>query len=131
MGKLLLIVYVDDIIVTGNDTEEIKALKEYLYKEFEMKDLGSLKYFMGIEVSRSSNGIFLSHRKYTLDLLHETGMSACQPVGTPIEEGLKLCIETSQVPMDGGRYQRLVGRLMYLAHTRLDLAYALIPRNNI
>ena len=52
-------------------------------------------------------------------------MSACQPIDTPVEEGLKLCIETNQVPVDKGRYQRLVGRLMYLAHTRSDLAYAL------
>ena len=52
-------------------------------------------------------------------------MSACQPADTPMEEGLKLCIETNQVPVDRGRYQRLVGRLMYLAHTRPDLAYAL------
>ena len=52
-------------------------------------------------------------------------MSACQPTDTPVEEGLKLCVETNQVPIDRGRYQRLVGRLKYLAHTRLDLAYAL------
>ncbi|RVW84526.1 Retrovirus-related Pol polyprotein from transposon TNT 1-94 [Vitis vinifera] len=55
----------------------------------------------------------------------ETGMSGCQPVNTPIEKGLKLCVEPNQVPTDKGRYQRLVGRLMYLAHTRPDLAYAL------
>ncbi|RVW18941.1 Retrovirus-related Pol polyprotein from transposon RE1 [Vitis vinifera] len=76
-------------------------------------------------VSRSSEGIFLSQRKYALDLLQETGMSGCQPVNTPIEEGLKLCIEPNQVSTDKGRYQRLVGRLMYLTHTRPDLAYAL------
>ncbi|RVW78160.1 Retrovirus-related Pol polyprotein from transposon RE1 [Vitis vinifera] len=76
-------------------------------------------------VSRSSEGIFLSQRKYALDLLQETGMSGCQPVNTPIEEGLKLCVEPNQVSTDKGRYQRLVGRLMYLAHTRPDLAYAL------
>ncbi|RVW63577.1 Retrovirus-related Pol polyprotein from transposon RE1 [Vitis vinifera] len=64
-------------------------------------------------------------RKYALDLLQETGMSGCQPVNTPIEEGLKLCVEPNQVSTDKGRYQRLVGRLMYLAHTRPDLAYAL------
>ncbi|KAL6350099.1 hypothetical protein AAG906_004037 [Vitis piasezkii] len=91
-----------------------------------MKDLGPLKYFLGIEVSRSSEGIFLSQRKYALDLLQETGMSGCQPVNTPIEEGLKLCVEPNQVSTDKGRYQRLVGRLMYLAHTRPDLAYALM-----
>lgn len=75
-------------------------------------------------MSRSNKGMFLSQRKYTLDLLQETGMSACQPADTPIEEGLKLCVEPNQVPFDKGRQQRLAGRLMYLAHTRPDLAYA-------
>ncbi|RVW26366.1 Retrovirus-related Pol polyprotein from transposon TNT 1-94 [Vitis vinifera] len=125
-GKITtLIVYVDDMVVTGNDLEERKALQNYLFREFEMKDLGPLKCFLGIEVSRSSEGIFLSQRKYVLDLLQETGMSGCQPVNTPIEEGLKLCVEPNQVSTDKGRYQRLVGRLMYLAHTRPNLAYAL------
>ncbi|XP_059635158.1 secreted RxLR effector protein 161-like [Cornus florida] len=80
-----LIVYVDDIVVIGNDHKEMKALKKYLFGEFEMKDLAE----------------------------------------TSVEEGLKLCVESNQVPANKGRYQRLVGRLMYLAHTRLDLAYAL------
>ncbi|RVW62922.1 Retrovirus-related Pol polyprotein from transposon RE1 [Vitis vinifera] len=125
-GKITaLIVYVDDMVVTGNDPEERKALQNYLSREFEMKDLGPLKYFLRIEVSRSSEGIFLSQRKYALDFLQETGMSGCQPVNTPIEEGLKLCVEPNQVSIDKGRYQRLVGRLMYLAHTRPNLAYAL------
>ncbi|GAU47849.1 hypothetical protein TSUD_404260 [Trifolium subterraneum] len=122
-GKITaIIVYVDDMVVTGNDVEERTALQSYLSKEFEMKDLGPLKYFLGIEVSRSTEGIFLSQRKYTLDLLEETGMSACQPTDTPIEGGSKLFVEPDQVPADKGRYQR---RLMYLAHTRPDLAYAL------
>nr|CAN82774.1 hypothetical protein VITISV_026106 [Vitis vinifera] len=109
-GKITaLIVYVDDMVVTGNDPKERKTLQNYLSREFEMKDLGPLKYFLGIEVSQSS----------------ETGMPGCQPVDTPIEEGLKLCVEPNQVSIDKGKYQRLVGRLMYLAHTRPDLAYAL------
>ncbi|WJZ84318.1 hypothetical protein VitviT2T_003927 [Vitis vinifera] len=125
-GKITtLIVYVDDMVVTGNDPEERKALQNYLFREFEMKDLGPLKYFLGIEISRSSEGIFLSQRKYALDLLQETGMLGCQPVNTPIDESLKLCVEPNQVSTDKGRNQRLVGRLMYLAHTRPDLAYAL------
>ena len=72
-------------------------------REFEMKDLGSLKYFLGIEVSRSNEGIFLSQRKYALDFLQETRMSGCQPVDTPIE-GLKLCVEPNQVSTDKERY---------------------------
>ena len=117
--------YVEDMVVTGNDPDERKALHSYLSSEFEMKDLDHLKYFLGIEVSRYDKGIFLSQRKYALDLLQETGMSACQLADTLVEEGLKLCVETNQVLVDKGRYQRLIRRLMYLAHTRPDLAYAL------
>ncbi|XP_059654609.1 uncharacterized mitochondrial protein AtMg00810-like [Cornus florida] len=125
-GKITaLIVYVDDMVVTGNYLEEIKALKKYLSREFKMKDLGPLRYFLGIEVSRSNKGIFLSQRKYALNLLQKTGITACQPAGTLVEEGLKLCVESNQLPTNKGRYQRLVGRLMYLAHMRPDLAYAL------
>ncbi|RVW37281.1 Retrovirus-related Pol polyprotein from transposon TNT 1-94 [Vitis vinifera] len=97
-GKITtLIVYVDDMVVTGNDPEERKALQNYLSREFEMKDLGPLKYFLGIEVSRSSEGIFLSQRKYALDLLQETGMSGCQPVNTPIEKRPNLAYALSVV----------------------------------
>ncbi|XP_058198360.1 secreted RxLR effector protein 161-like [Rhododendron vialii] len=113
------------MVVTGNDHEEGEALQNYLSKEFEMKDLGPLKYFLGAEVSRSDKGIFLSQRKYVLDLLQETGMLACQPANILVEDGLKLYIDSNQVPADKGRYQRLVGKLMYLAHTRPDLTYAL------
>jgi hypothetical protein len=75
LGKVTaLIVYVDDMIVTGDDAEEISRLQEQLSTEFEMKDLGGLKYFLGIEVARSRQGIFLSQRKYVLDLLTEVGL---------------------------------------------------------
>ncbi|KAL6314842.1 hypothetical protein AAG906_029058 [Vitis piasezkii] len=116
---------VKNAFLHGELSEEKEKLENYLSREFEMKDLGLLKYFLGIEVSRSSEGIFLSQRKYALDLLQETGMLGCQHVDTPIEKSLKLCVEPNQVSTDKGRYQRLVGRLMYLAHTRPDLAYAL------
>ncbi|KAK2980438.1 hypothetical protein RJ640_013992 [Escallonia rubra] len=71
-GVTALIVYVDDIIVTENDPDEKETLCKYLAKEFEIKDLGKLKYFLGIEVARSKNGIFVSQQKYVLDLLEET-----------------------------------------------------------
>uniref|UniRef100_A0A2N9FX30 Reverse transcriptase Ty1/copia-type domain-containing protein n=1 Tax=Fagus sylvatica TaxID=28930 RepID=A0A2N9FX30_FAGSY len=125
-GKLTaLIVYVDDMVVTSNDEEGIRRLRDYLAKEFEMKDLGALRYFLGIEVARSRHGIFLSQRKYVLDLLTEIGMLACQPIDTPIEQNHKLGDDhVDQVPTNKERYQRLVGRLIYLSHTRPDLAYA-------
>jgi len=118
-------IYVDDMVITGNDPEERKALQNYLSGKFEMKDLGALKYFLAIEISISKTRLFLSQRKYILDLLRETGMEGCHPATTRLEEGLKLCLDSNQVPVNKGRYQRLVGRLMYLAHTRPDLTYAL------
>ena len=113
------------MVVTGDDSCEIKALQEYLATKFEMKDLGQLKYFLEIEVVGSKHEIFLSQQKYMLDLLTETGMLACKPAKTPIEMNHKLGIFPDQPPTNKGRYQRLVGRLIYLSHTRPDLAYAM------
>ena len=71
-GKVTaLIIYVDDMIVTGNDPNEILSLQRHLTSKFDMKQLGDLKYFLGIKVSRSKHGIFLSQRKHVLDLLAE------------------------------------------------------------
>ncbi|CAH9115704.1 unnamed protein product, partial [Cuscuta europaea] len=120
----VLIVYVDDIILTGNYCEEIEDLKKKLAQEFEIKDLGELKYFLGMEIARSKKGIVVSQRKYVLDLLHETGMSACRPIDTPIDPNQKLGNVKEGVPVNIHQYQRLVGRLIYLAHTRPDIAFA-------
>ncbi|CAN6723763.1 unnamed protein product [Malus baccata var. baccata] len=107
-GKLTaLIIYVDDMIVTGDDQKEIQRLQKYLATEFEMKELGELKYFFGIEVARSKHG-----------------MLDCKPVDTPIEQNHRLGLFPDQVPTHKERYQRLVGRLIYLSHTRPDIAYA-------
>ncbi|RVX12822.1 Retrovirus-related Pol polyprotein from transposon RE1 [Vitis vinifera] len=114
-GKITaLIIYVNDMVVTGNDPEERKALQNYLSREFEMKDLGPLKYFLGIEVSRSSEGIFLSQRKYALDLLQETGMSGCQPVNAPIEEDLAyaLSVVSQYMHNPGEQHMNAVMRIL-------------------
>lgn len=79
-----LIVYVDDIVVTGSDGEEITRLKSSLSREFEIKDLGTLNYFLGIKVAKSSLGVFLHQRKYVLDLLKDSGPMGCKPCATPI-----------------------------------------------
>ncbi|VVA39701.1 PREDICTED: Retrovirus-related Pol poly from transposon, partial [Prunus dulcis] len=113
-----------DIIMTGDDIKEINKLKIHLAKEFDIKDLGTLRYFLGIEVAHSKEGIFVSQRKYVLDLLTETGMLACKPADTPIEQNHRLGKQTDDTTVDRGRYQRLVGKLIYLAHTRPDIAYA-------
>ena len=79
-----LIIYVDDIIITGDDAKEISRLQEQLSIEFEMKNLGGLKYFLGIEISKSRQGIFLLQRQYVLDLLFKVGLLKCKPTDTPV-----------------------------------------------
>ncbi|KAL0536406.1 hypothetical protein IC582_025354 [Cucumis melo] len=91
--------------------------------EFEIKDLGNLKYFLGMKVARSKEGISVSQRKYTLDLLTETGMLRCRPADTPIEFNYKLRNSYDQVPVDKDQYQCLVGKLIYLSHTRPDISF--------
>jgi hypothetical protein len=125
LGKVnALIIYVDDMIITGNNSEEISRLQQQLATEFEMKNLGGLKYFLGIEVARSKQGIFLSQRKYILDLLSEVGLLECKPADTPIVQNHKLGEHLDQAPTNKERYQRLVGKLIYLSHTHPDIAYA-------
>jgi hypothetical protein len=123
-GKVIvLIIYVDDMIITRDDEEEIKRLQEQLSTEFKM-NLGGLKYFLGIEVARSRRGIFFSQRKYVLDLLTEVGMLDCKPADTPTFQNQKLGVYPDQEPADKERYQRLVGKLIYLSHTRPYISYA-------
>ena len=119
-----LIIYVDDMIITGDDEEEIVTLKGKLFQEFEMKDLGNLKYFLGIEVLRSMQGIFIHQRKYILDLLTETGMLGGKPADTPIVANHGLQVIEGAKATDREQYQKIVGKLIYLAHTRPDIAYA-------
>ena len=124
-GKItILIAYVDDIILTEDDENEMNRLKTCLIVEFEIKDLGSLRYFLGIEVARSKKGIVVSQRKYILDLLKETRMSGYKPVDTPIDPNKNLGDSKQKAPVDTAHYQRLVGKLIYLSHTRLDIAFA-------
>ncbi|XP_071909821.1 uncharacterized mitochondrial protein AtMg00810-like [Coffea arabica] len=88
-----------------------------------MKSLGNLKYFLGIEVARSAQGILLSQRKYMLDLLAKVGLLDCKPADTPIMQNHRLGEFPNQKPTDKDRYQRLVSKLIYLSHTRPDIAY--------
>ena len=100
----------DDIIIIGNDTTGISSLKSFLHTQFHTKDLGMLKYFLGVEVTRSKKGIFLSQRKYVLDLLSETGKLGTKPLSTPIVPNLQLT-KGGELFEDPERYRRLVGKL--------------------
>ncbi|XP_071713708.1 uncharacterized mitochondrial protein AtMg00810-like [Rutidosis leptorrhynchoides] len=89
-----------------------------------MKDLGILKYFLGIEVLRSQHGIFIRKRKYILDLLAEIVMVECKPAETPMFPNQKIYMQDDAKLMDKRKYQRIVEKLIYLAHTRPDIANA-------
>lgn len=97
----ILIVYVDDIILIGDDKEEIERLKKDLASEFEMKDLGNLRYFLGMEFARNRLGITISQRKYVLDLLKETSMLGCKPVDTLMDPNMKLGTQTTGSSVTG------------------------------
>jgi transposase InsO family protein len=123
-GIVILVVYVDDIVITGSDSHAIQTLISHLCSSFLTKDLGKLRYFLGIEVARSKAGISLSQRKYTLDLLKDTGYLGSKPVATPMETNLKLMPDDGELINDPEMYRRLVGKLIYLTITRPDISYA-------
>ncbi|GKA70124.1 putative RNA-directed DNA polymerase [Tanacetum coccineum] len=109
---IILLVYVDDIVVTGTNVNEIEKFKQFLKSKFQIKDLGKLKYFMGIEVLDNKDGICLSQRKYCLELLHEFGLLAAKHVDTPLPENATLNHTESDddhLPVNVSNYQRLVG----------------------
>ncbi|GKC35294.1 putative RNA-directed DNA polymerase [Tanacetum coccineum] len=121
-----LLVYVDDIVITGNDPVEISKVKEFLSSKFQIKDLGKLKYFLGIEILEESNSVFISQRKYCLELLQEFGMLACKPISTPMETNHVMAhLPTEKDPLltNITAFQKLVGKLIYLTHTRPDISY--------
>ncbi|KAH9704751.1 hypothetical protein KPL70_011593 [Citrus sinensis] len=125
-GKIvILIVYVDDIVLTGDDYDELAKLKKKLAEEFEIKDLEALKYFLGMEFARSREGIFVNQKKYVIELLTKTGMLGCKPAETPIEPNVKLQPAEAENVKNKEHYQRLVRRLIYLSHTRPYISFSI------
>lgn len=126
---VVLLVYVDDIIVTGNSVDEIEKVKLFLKSKFRIKDLGKLKYFLGIEIINIPDGVCLSQRKYTLELLHEYGLLGCKPVVTPLELSTVVCKkgvdENDSLITNFTGYQQLIGKLIYLTNTRPDISFAI------
>ena len=87
---VIILVYVDDLLVTGDSLKIVKEIKEKLKQVFKMKDLGELRYFLGIEFARSNQGILMHQRKYTLELIPETGLGSSKPASTPMDTNVKL-----------------------------------------
>ena len=118
-----ILVYVDDIILVGNDKEEIDRIKQALNKTFKIIDLGDLRLFLGLEVARSKKGIRINQRKYALELLKDACLLAYKPENTPMDNLVKLS-STGSVPFTNVHaYRRMIGRLMYLTNTWLDITF--------
>lgn len=118
-----LLVYVDDVILTGNSLKTIIETKEFLSKQFKLKDMGQLRYSLGIEVARSKQGIALCQRKYALEILEDTGFLGAKPSRFPLEQNLVFTQGEGSLLKDPTQYRRQVGRLIYLTITRPDLVY--------
>ena len=124
-GELLVVaVYVYDLFVTSTKTEIIREFKENMATKFDMSDLGKLTYYLGIELCQHENGITLLQRSYASKILEEDGMEKCNPVRTPMEQGLKLSKAEHEKEIDPTRFRKNIGCLRYCLHTRPDLSYS-------
>jgi hypothetical protein len=128
-GRTLLLLYVDDMIITGDDPEYITFVKARLSDQFLMFDLDPLRYFLGIEISFTSEGFFLSQEKYIQDLLDRASLIDHRPAETPMELNVYLMATDGEPPEDPTRYCHIVGSLVYLDVTRADISYSVHIRN--
>eukprot|EP01018_Ginkgo_biloba_P034444 Gb_39748 [translate_table: standard] len=125
IGSDILIVslYVDDLIYTGNNHHMLHDSKVDMCKEFKMSNLGQLHYFLGIEIWQSEKGFFMSQAKYAMDILKKFNMSDCKPLATPIEFSLKLSKYENLDSVNATIYRQLIRNLIYITSTRPDIAY--------
>jgi len=124
-GKLIIVVlYVDDVIFTGNDDYLIENFKTVIKEKFEMTDMGLLRYFLGIEVEQNGNGIFISQAKYVNEVLERFNMQESKAAITPTVMGLKPSKEENNKDFDSSLYKSIVGSFMYLIATRPDIMHA-------
>eukprot|EP00253_Pinus_taeda_P034698 PITA_34698 len=121
---LILVLYVDDLLITGSSASAIATVKMALHDRFLMMDMVPLHFFLGLEISQDATGIKLSQAKYARDLLERFRMTDCKPTPTPFLSGVRL-EDGGETPLvDSALYQQLVGSLLYLTHSRPDLLYA-------
>ena len=120
---ILFVLYVDDIIITGDDLSGIQELKDFLSQQFEMKDLGHLSYFLGLEITHSTDGLYITQVKYASELLSQAGLTNSNTVDTPIKLNAHLAPSGGKPLSNPSLYRRLVGSLVYFTITRLDISY--------
>ena len=121
---IYLLVYVDDIIITGNSSSQVSHLVTALSQAFELKDLGALSYFLGIQIMPSRFRLTLCQSKYASDVLHKFNMENSKPTKTPCCPNVRLTPFDGSVLPDPSEYRSMVGALQYLTFTRPDLAFS-------
>jgi hypothetical protein len=122
--QIFMLIYVDDIIITGTHPDMIHNLIQLMKKEFPVKDLGSLSFFLGIQVTRDSAGLHLCQSKYITDILSRTQMSGAKPAKSPCPSGSKLSRLDGEALLDPYEYRSVVGALQYCTLTRPDIAFS-------
>nr|XP_016475163.1 PREDICTED: uncharacterized mitochondrial protein AtMg00810-like [Nicotiana tabacum] len=123
-SMVFVAVYVDYVILTGTDTEEILSLKRFLDNTFRIKDLGKLHYFLVMKVLCTTDGVLLTQRKFAQDLLKEHHYLSCSPMSSPLDSSIKLRADDGVMLDDPSHYRKLIGKLNFLTNTRLDIAYS-------
>ncbi|GAU47154.1 hypothetical protein TSUD_287370 [Trifolium subterraneum] len=124
-GRMLIVsLYVDDLIYTGNDEKMSDEFKKSMNSKFAMTDLGIMRYFLGVEVKQDDNGILVYQQKYAQDILSRFGMENCNTVCSPIVPGNKLIKDEGGKLVDATEYRQMIGSLMYLLATRPDLTFS-------
>lgn len=123
-GMLIVTIYVVDLIFTGNNHETFEKFKISMKKVFDMTDLGKMRYFLGVEVFKNAERIFISQSKYAKEVLERFGMYMSKLVQNPMVPGRKLSKEGSGSAVDATTYKQMVGSLIYLTATRPDLMFA-------
>lgn len=122
---VVLSLYVDDLLVTGNDVQLIENVKQGLFAGFEMTDLEKMAYFLGLEIKQSPYEIFICQRKYLKEILKKFQMEECRSVSTPMAAKEKLQKSDGTEAVDVSMYRSLIGCLMYLTTTRPDILFAI------
>jgi hypothetical protein len=130
---VILILYVDDLLITGNYTSKITWLQQKLQDRFKMSYLGALTKYLGIEFNQTASGITIHQTAYANEILEQYGLDQCNPTKTPLTTGFTTSKNIGTPPVDPIEYRSLIGKLVFLVTTHLDLAYPinLLSRYNL